>query len=94
MACLYVIYMYVFSEWRSIRPVEINQNDITMAIHYDIAMGNGIGRDATCEITMGNDVARDIHCGVTMSTDLAMCMYYGITMHNDIAIKPFLLCIL
>ncbi len=27
---------------RSIRPVEINQYDITMATHYDITMGNGI----------------------------------------------------
>ncbi len=31
MAYYYVIYGYVVSEWRSIRPVEINQYDITMA---------------------------------------------------------------
>ncbi len=30
MACFYVIYWYVFSEWRSIKPVVMNQYDITM----------------------------------------------------------------
>ncbi len=82
MACFYVIYRYVFSEWRSIRPVEINQYDITMTTHYDITMGNDIAKDA-CEITMGNDVERDIHCDVTMSNNVAMCIYHDITMHND-----------
>ncbi len=52
-----VIYKCVISEWRSIRPVEINQYDITMTTHYDI--------------TKGNDVARDVHCDVTMSNDIA-----------------------
>ncbi len=42
MVCFYVIYRYVFSAWRSIRTVEINQYDLTMASHYDIAMGNGV----------------------------------------------------
>ncbi len=51
----------MFSEWRSIRSVEINQYNITMATHYDITMGNDIARNADCDITMGNDVARDIH---------------------------------
>ncbi len=69
----YVIYRYVFSKWRLIRPVEINQYDITMATHYDI--------------TMGNDVARDIHCDVTVRNDIAMCTYHCITMHNDIAMN-------
>ncbi len=59
MAFFCVIYRYVFSEWRSIRPVEINQYDITMATHYDITIDNDVARDAHCEITMGNDVARD-----------------------------------
>ncbi len=45
-ACFYVIYSYVFSKWKSIRPVEISQYDITMATH---------------DITMGNDVAMDAH---------------------------------
>ncbi len=58
MACFYVIYRYVFSKWRSIRPLEINQYDITMA---------------TPDITMGNDVARDSHCDVTISNGIAMC---------------------
>ncbi len=57
--------MYIISEWRSIRPVEINQYDITMAIHYDITMGNGISRDVHCETTMGNDVANDISIGTS-----------------------------
>ncbi len=70
----------MFSEWRSIRPVEIHQYDITMATHYDITMGNDIVRDTHCEITMGN-VSRDIHFDVTMSNDIAMCTYHGITMH-------------
>ncbi len=38
MAYFYVIYRYVFSEWRSSRPVEIT--------HYNITMGNDIARDA------------------------------------------------
>ncbi len=38
----YVIYRYVISKWRSIRPVEINQHDITMATDYDITMDNDI----------------------------------------------------
>ncbi len=67
MAYSYLIYRYVISEWRSIRLVNINQYDITMATHYDITMGNDIARDVHCEITMGNDVVRDIHCDVTMS---------------------------
>ncbi len=57
----YVIYRYVISEWRSIRRVEINQYDSTMATHYENTMGNEVARDAHCEIIMGNDVARDIH---------------------------------
>ncbi len=70
----------MFSEWRSIRPVEFYE--------YDITLGNDIARDARCEITMGNEVARDIHCDVTMSYELlfyyvfsALCLfvlfYYG-----------------
>ncbi len=78
MACFNAIYKYVFSEWRSIRPVAINQYDITMDTHYAITMGNYILRDAHCEITMGTDVARGIHCNVTMSNDVAMCTYHGI----------------
>ncbi len=69
----------VFSEWRSFKPVEINQYDITMATHYDITMGYNSVRDAHCEITMGNDVARDIHYDVTMGNDVAMHTYLGIT---------------
>ncbi len=82
-----MIYRYVISEWRSTRPVEINQYDITMASHYDITMSNDIARDAHCEITIGNDIARDIHCDVTMSNDIAMCTYHGITIHNDVAMN-------
>ncbi len=44
MASFNVIYKYVFSEWRSIRAVEINHYDITMTTHYDIIMGNDIVR--------------------------------------------------
>ncbi len=83
-----MIYRYVISKWRSIRPVEINQYDITMATHYDITMANNVARDAHCEIIMGNDIAKDIHCDVTMSNDIAMCTY-GITMHNDLAMNLF-----
>ncbi len=78
----------MISEWRSIRPVEINQYDITMVTHYYITMGSDITRDVHCEITMGYDIARDIHCDV-MSNDVAMCIYHGITMHNDIAMNIF-----
>ncbi len=87
MVCFYVIYRYVFSKWKSIRPVEINQYDITIVNHYDITMGNDFARDAHCRITMGNYVAMDIHCDVTMGNDVAMCTYHGITMHNDIAMN-------
>ncbi len=86
-AWFYVIYRYVIFEWRSIRPVEINQYDITMATHYDIIMGNDIARDVHCEITMSNDVDRDFHYDITMSNDIAMCTYHGITMHNDVAMN-------
>ncbi len=89
MAWFYVIFRYVISKWRSIGSVEINQYDIIMAIHYDIAMGIDIARDAHCQITVGNDVARDIHCDITMSNDIAMCISHGITMHNNIAMNPF-----
>ncbi len=88
-ARFYVIYRYVISKWRSIRPVETNQYDITMATHYYITMGNAIARDAHCEIIMGNDIARDIHCDITMSNDVAMCTYHGITMHNDVDMNIF-----
>ncbi len=94
MPCFYVIYRYVFPEWRSIRPVEIKEYDIIMVTHFNITMGKDISRDGHCEITIGNDVARDIHCNVTMSNDVAMCTYHGITMHNVVAMKHFLLCIL
>ncbi len=58
---VYVIYRYVFSSWRSIRPVEINQYVIAMATHYDI--------------TMGNDVARAMHCNIAKSTNVVMSTY-------------------
>ncbi len=80
----------MISHCRSIRPVEIHQYDITMAIHYDITMGSDIARDVHYEITMGNDVARDKYCDVTMSNDIAMCTYHGITMHNDIAMTQLM----
>ncbi len=63
------------------RPVEINQHDITMATHYDITMDNDIARDTYCEITMGNDVARDIHCDVTMTVMTFVC--YISWHHNE-----------
>ncbi len=75
MANIYVIYRYVISEWRSIKPVEINQCDITKATPNDI--------------TMGNNIARDMHCDVTMSYDIAMCIYNGVIMHNDVAMNFF-----
>ncbi len=46
MTCFYVIYRYVFSEWRSTRTVDINQYEIPMATHYDITMGNDIAMHA------------------------------------------------
>ncbi len=94
MACFYMIYRYVFSEWRSIRLVEINQFDITMATHYDIIMDNYIAMDAHCEIRISKDVAREIHFDIRKSNKIALCTYHGITMHNDISINFFLLCIL
>ncbi len=78
----------MISKWKSIRPVEINQYDITMATHYDITMGNDVARDAHCKITMGNDIAKDNHCDITMSNDVAMCTYHGITMY-DVAMNLF-----
>ncbi len=81
MAHFYLIYRYVISKSRSIRPVEINQ--------YDITMGNDDASDTYCEITMDNDVARDIHCDVTMIIDVDMCTYHGINKHNDTAMNLF-----
>ncbi len=89
MTYFYVIYRYEISEWRSVRPVEIIQYEITMATHYDITIGNDVAMDAHCEITMGNDVARDIHCDVTMNNDIGMCTYHAITMYNVIAMNIF-----
>ncbi len=76
MVCFYVIYRYVFSKWRPIRPVVINQYDITIATHYNSTMGNDVTRDAQCEIIMCNDFSRDIHCDVTMHNDVAMNVLY------------------
>ncbi len=73
MACFYVIYRYVISKWRSNRPLEINQYDITIANHYDI--------------TMGNDITKDGYCNVTMSNDIVMCIYHGSTIHIDVAVN-------
>ncbi len=78
--------MYVFSEWRSIRPVAINQYDITMATLYDITIGNVV-RDTHCEIIMGNIVAMERYGDVTMSNYVATS--HGITMHNDFAKNLF-----
>ncbi len=80
MSDCYVIYRYVISKGRSIRPVEINRYDITMATLYDMTMGNDVARDAHCENSMGNDVARDIHCDVTMNNDIDM----SISWHHNI----------
>ncbi len=80
---------YVFSEWRSIKPVEINEYDITMATYYSITMGNDIAKDALCEITVENDVVKDIYCDITMGNDVAICTYHDITMHNYIAVNLF-----
>ncbi len=55
-----VIYRYVISEWRSIRPMEINQYDITMAMHYDITMSNDITMCTYHGITMHNDVVMNL----------------------------------
>ncbi len=77
MTYFYVKNRYVFSEWRSIKPVEINQYDITMATHYVVTMGNNIAMDVHFEMAMGTDVARDIHCDVTMSNnDVVMCTWH------------------
>ncbi len=81
--------MWYTGMWSPIRPVEINQYDITMATHYHITMGNNVARDVHCEITMVNDVARDIHCDITMSNGIAMCTYHGITLYNDVAMNLF-----
>ncbi len=76
-------------KWRSIRPVEINQYNMTMATHYDTTMANDVARDAYCNIKMGNDIARNIHCDITMSNGVGMCTYHGITMHNHITMNLF-----
>ncbi len=88
-ASLYVIYRYVISEWRSIRPVGINQYYITISTHYDITMGNDDARDAHCEITMGNDNVRDIHCDVTMGNDNVRDIHCDVTMSNDVAMCTY-----
>ncbi len=89
MACFYVIYKYVFLEWRSIRPVEINQYNITITTRYDITRGNDTAWDAHYEIPIVIDVAKDIHCDVTMSNDIVKCTHHGITVHNHVAMNLF-----
>ncbi len=57
------------SQWRSIRPLEINQYDITMATNYDITwVMTLIGMRIVKSQWVYNDVARDFHC-------VAMCRY-------------------
>ncbi len=70
MARFYVIYSYVFFEWRSIRSVEINE--------YDITMGNDVARDIHCDVTMSNDVAVYTY-GITMHNDSAMNIFYHVS---------------
>ncbi len=41
--------------------MEINQYDITMAIHYDSTMGIDIARDIHCDVTMSNDKLLYVH---------------------------------
>ncbi len=53
----YGLFLCDIQEWRSIRLIEINQYDITMATHYDITMGNNVARHIYCDVTMSNDVA-------------------------------------
>ncbi len=89
-----MIYRYVFSKWRLIRPVETDQYYMTMATHFDFTMDNDVARDAHCDITMGNDVVNDIYCDVTMSSDVAMCTYHVITMHNDGVMNLFYMYVL
>ncbi len=76
MACFYMIYRYVFSEWRSIRPVDINQYNITMATHYDITMGNDIAMCIYHGITMHNVVAMNLFYYV-FSTQCLIVLFYG-----------------
>ncbi len=52
-------------------PVEINQYDITMAIHYDITMYNDVARIPIVNITMGNNY---------VASDVAMCTYHSMTL--------------
>ncbi len=94
MACFYVIYKYVFSEWRSIRPVEINQYDITMSTHYDITrvmtlLGIPIVKSQWVMMLLGTS-----KCDVIMSNDVVMCtlyLYHGITIYNELLQTSFIM---
>ncbi len=85
-ACFYVIYRYhVFSEWRSIRPVKINEYDIIMATHYDITIGN-ITRTNEWVITLWTSCAlflcRDISLILrNHEISLPKTIIYQLTMH-------------
>ncbi len=78
MVCLYVI-----SEWRLTRPVEINQYDITMATHYDITMGIHSNVVTHCNVIMSGN------SDVILIDDVAMCTYHHITKHNDVDVNLF-----
>ncbi len=77
MACFYVIYRDVFSEWRSIRQLEINQCNITMATHYDITRVNDVARAIYCDVTMHNDVDMNLFYCVVSAPCLIVLFYYG-----------------
>ncbi len=50
-----MIHKYVFFEWRSIRQVKINDDDITMTTYNDITMSNNVAKDIYCDVPMSND---------------------------------------
>ncbi len=69
--------MYGFSEWRSIRSVEINQYDIKIAIYYDITMDNDVAMCTYHGITMHNDVAMNLFYYVLSALCLIVLFDYG-----------------
>ncbi len=49
--------------------------------HYDITIGNDLGRDVHCNIIMGHDGVIGTYHDVTMQTDVAKMLIYYVLLH-------------
>ncbi len=89
MACFYGIYRYMFSKWRSMRPVEINQYKITMIPLMTSQWAMTLLGMPTVKSQWVIMLLGTTNCDVTMRNGISMCTYHDIIMHNDVTMKLF-----